>query len=959
MTRSVSIAVLVTSALAAVTAASELPFRHYRTADGLPQSQVLTLHQDRRGEIWVGTWCGSARFDGATFRTLSQRHGLPSNYVREIVEDASGDLWFAVGDGTARVDPEHPDRVAEVHDPLLGGPDGSPVRDLLLGGDGRLWAATKHHGAAVRSEGGWTQVPAPEVETDGFQLLAESEGRILLGTLQGLVTLEEGRPGRPWRDDPGPWSEAIRMLGVHEGAVVFGTADSVWSVEGDGGATELRTIEGASIPSAVSSLLHTSGELWIATESGLYRRVDGTFERLGRTEGLAAEHLYRLAEDREGNLWIGHEAGASRFSGETFRTYLPDDGLPSGAIWSLAIDGRGDLLVGTSRGVAVGRNGRFEPLVIHDLGTDVPERSDLIVRAIGLGTDGAIVLGTRDAGALRIRGAHQSRLVPPDLPDSRVFTAAGTEGAVWLGTRRGLARWNDDDSVDVWTRENGLPHDTVWAIGSSPAGETTVATDRGLAVLRGDSFEVPPVFERFGELATRNFVHRRDGSLWVGTNGAGIHVLDEGSWTVLRAGDGPSDDFVWGMLEDRAGRMWVATNHGIDVFDGARWINTSGRDGLRSDEIAVNAAVADPSGAVWFGFASDGGLVRFSPKPPGAGSELPPLVRVVAVETGDGRRHEATDRIQVPWDRRDLTIHSIGVSFLDERRVRYRTRLVGYDDAWSPETDRRRIRYTNLEPGEYRFEVLAMSAAGVWNETPAMLDIEILPPFWSTWWFRTLMLLGAAVLLVTGFRFQVRRLESERRRLEQLVRLRTESLERQIEETERVKESYRELSITDPLTGLSNRRFFVEQLERELARARRHGETLGLLLIDVDHFKRVNDEHGHLAGDHVLRDLAETLRTLVRTTDLAARYGGEEFVLVFLSAEADGIRTKAESVAAEIRARRAIFEGTAIRITISGGLCIRDFSDDPAPTSLDELLRSADEALYRAKSAGRDRIVEG
>jgi diguanylate cyclase (GGDEF)-like protein len=154
------------------------------------------------------------------------------------------------------------------------------------------------------------------------------------------------------------------------------------------------------------------------------------------------------------------------------------------------------------------------------------------------------------------------------------------------------------------------------------------------------------------------------------------------------------------------------------------------------------------------------------------------------------------------------------------------------------------------------------------------------------------------------------------------------------------------LATSDPLTGLPNRRLFDDTLDREIARARRSGNPLAVAMLDVDHFKVVNDRHGHQVGDEVLRQLARALENAARRESLIARYGGEEFVVLLPDA------TSADAVIAAERMRAAAADVGAVAVTVSVGVAARDGDEGP-----EELLAAADAALYEAKRRGRDRVV--
>jgi diguanylate cyclase (GGDEF)-like protein len=165
---------------------------------------------------------------------------------------------------------------------------------------------------------------------------------------------------------------------------------------------------------------------------------------------------------------------------------------------------------------------------------------------------------------------------------------------------------------------------------------------------------------------------------------------------------------------------------------------------------------------------------------------------------------------------------------------------------------------------------------------------------------------------------------------------------------------YLQLASTDSLTGLTNRRRFLEIAERELARSRRYGSALALVLVDLDHFKAVNDRFGHLAGDQVLIAAAQALARGLRTVDVIARHGGEEFAILLPETDAAGAREVAERASRLLASTEIPVEtGPSVTITASMGVAS---ARGPEPLSLDELLRRADAALYAAKRAGRDRV---
>jgi diguanylate cyclase (GGDEF)-like protein len=169
------------------------------------------------------------------------------------------------------------------------------------------------------------------------------------------------------------------------------------------------------------------------------------------------------------------------------------------------------------------------------------------------------------------------------------------------------------------------------------------------------------------------------------------------------------------------------------------------------------------------------------------------------------------------------------------------------------------------------------------------------------------------------------------------------------------REELREMSLSDPLTGVRNRRALFEVAEREAPRRARYGGGVALLMVDVDHFKPVNDSHGHLVGDEVLKRVARAIEGEVRASDLVARFGGEEFAVLLLEVDAEEARTSAERIRAAIAGVEVLAPAGTVRVTASVGVALAEREG----FEMDALARRADDALYRAKREGRDRVAVG
>jgi len=290
--------------------------------------------------------------------------------------------------------------------------------------------------------------------------------------------------------------------------------------------------------------------------------------------------------------------------------------------------------------------------------------------------------------------------------------------------------------------------------------------------------------------------------------------------------------------------------------------------------------------------------------------------------------------------------------------LRYRYRLRGAGDEWVELRTVRPIAYANLGTGAYVFEAEVRMAGQPWTNDVAAFAFQIKPPLWQTPLFQLLLALAVAVSLWLAFRFRLRRIELGRRALEELVHERTEALERANEQLEYS-------SFTDPLTELRNRRYMVSQVDIDIAQVCRSytrpsvfsNRDMIFMMIDIDHFKQINDTHGHIAGDRVLREYAQLIRSVIRESDYAVRWGGEEFLLVARQTEASQCGVLAERLLETVRSKLFIIDeaGTTVRSTCSVGVSHFPFVEgDPSALDWTHVIEVCDAAVYLAKAGGRD-----
>jgi diguanylate cyclase (GGDEF)-like protein len=196
---------------------------------------------------------------------------------------------------------------------------------------------------------------------------------------------------------------------------------------------------------------------------------------------------------------------------------------------------------------------------------------------------------------------------------------------------------------------------------------------------------------------------------------------------------------------------------------------------------------------------------------------------------------------------------------------------------------------------------------------------------------------------------------TKRKNIEDSLNKANQELEKRITEIQILQNQLKEESIRDPLTRLYNRRYMEDALQREFAHATRDGYPVSIIMADIDHFKKVNDTYGHAAGDEVLEQLSRTFMANFRMEDIVCRYGGEEFLIVMPETTAETAFLRIDNLRQQLESSDLNVTGAALRITLSAGIAVY-----PAEGStIDEVVQKADQAMYRAKKEGRNRVIAG
>jgi len=934
----------------------------WTTDAGLPQTSIYTIAQTGDGYLWVGTESGLARFDGLRFTVYNRRNtkALPTDYIARLLGARDGSLWIGTDSGLV-----HQKNGAWTTYTVHDGLSSNDIHALFEGSDGSLWVGTGR--GLDRLQNGKIQVYGSRDGLPGTMvtdLKADSAGVLWIATDAGLGRFD-GKSFTAYTALDGLTNNVLSALAIApDGSVWMAAANGQLArltqgrVENESKAVINDSINGDDINAL---LFDRDGNLWIGFESrGLARLHNGALSLYGATNGLPGQTVESFFEDSEHNLWVGlFDSGLVQLRDGKFTTFGKAEGLSSnigwcglqakdGSIWMATSTGGLDRILpdGAVRSTTNGERQSSETihsmLETRDGAIWLGQRHGVLTRFLNdrfktfkyersnknainsmlEEHDGSLIVGTYGSGVARFKnGQFEAIRATGEVP----AMAEAADGTLWLGTDgEGVIRIKDGIETN-FTKAKGLLSDHILALDMDAQGV-----------------------------------------LWIGSSSGGLNRIQDGKITSYTPDQGLFDSTVGNILEDNLGNLWMGSDNGVfrarkselNDFANRRISSIHGvvygtMDGLRSRETmqgGTGTASKGPDGRLWF--STMRGLSVVDPAHAVDSDQgLHVLIEEVSI---NGKMAESASAIRVGPRASRLEIQFTAPSFVAPGQIQFRSMLEGFDDHWSTASTRRSADYTNLPPGRYRFLVEASRDGNAWSASAEPLSVAVVPP-----WYRTLLayliyILAAIILTWQVVEMRTRSLKRRRDELERLVVERTAQLEIEKQGLMRAREALQFQAAHDSLTGLWSRGAILEQLARELERATRQRTVFSVILGDLDHFKVVNDTHGHLYGDFVLRESAHRLVELMRGYDAVGRYGGEEFLILLPGYDAAKNPARTQQLVEVLAARPFDCNGTEINVTCSFGVTITWPWLDR--TTIDDLIRRADKALYQAKRNGRNRV---
>lgn len=954
-----------------------LAVESYGLEDGLSQSSVISMAEDANGFLWFGTQEGLHRFDGHRFDVLTHQPGNPDALVSSTIDDLSvdhgGRMWLGSNDaGIEVIDLKSLQRWRFATEQGLSH---LRVVDVAVSPSGQS--------AVVATAAGVDRVDLTEQRVT--KLIAH-DGLIGLARLDGSGWVAADRDcgllfsdGRERQPDLPRSAVCTALAQAPDGTTWLATEDG-----------EFVRI-GPDKVSVVASPVHSdTGTAWV---SSLYAEENGRL-LIGDSKGgvlawdpdrpsrysrwqmdIGNSEVTGFLRDRSGVLWIGTFAdGLHRvlpMSETVLASGAPasDEPIdwPDEIVWAIRRDEKYSLL-GTEDGLFVRAAG-------SESWRQLPALTGVPILALAADSAGnGYWVGTYQ-GLWRWRPPEAPQPVfPGGLPDKRITDLAEHDGRLWITTQSGLAVVADGqlrpELVPEALRERFLTtlliddNDSIW-VGSN---------ENGVFRFRpGESSEHFFAGSRERSSSSIWAIHLEGDRVWLATFGGGLLQLDRQGRLErqITTADGLPNNVVYRILRDPDGRMWLSTNQGLGVVDphSGQVQQLGRRDGLINREFNAGAAWKGDDGMLYFG-GMDGldsvASKAFSFESPAAKPVIDGLT-IAHREIGVLDEFYGLDtalpyarELRLDHDSRIFALRMVALDFNAPGAARLRYRVEGLHDEWvqvhGPQAE---FSVNYLSPGSYRLHIEAAGRDGQFRNEH-MLDIVLAPPPWRhpiAFALYGLMLILLLALIIWRVR---RNMHNKRRQVEvlhQQVAERTAELQRLNEELHRSNRKLDQATRRDPLTGLSNRRDFLDWIEKARTdRDRRSRPRLLFLMIDIDDFKQINDKRGHAVGDRVLVAFGKRLGEFCRAEDILVRWGGEEFLLVVNDIDPARGAALAERICRAVSEKPLVTSNDEkVSVTCSIGYAAWPLPEQAETRNSWEVsVDLADRALYAAKAAGKN-----
>lgn len=781
----------------------QITFSYISINEGLSQSTVFSIDQDKRGNMWFATYDGVNKYDGYAFTVYQHNEDDPNSIANDISRivktDSQGRVWIGTRDGLSRYD-EEKDIFQNFfyekngkHLQVNGIEEISPELLLISTLEGLIMFDIKE--SKFRDDSFSTAMHKTIAST-----LYRQDDQIYIGTsTDGLYTYSITQK---------TFEKVIPILGTKQiQAILQQSPTRIWvATEGAGlflinpKTKEIKNyLHSPSNPKSISSnyirslAMDSQNRLWIGTFNDLNIYHEGTDSFASYSSNpvengsLSQRSVRSIFMDSQGGMWLGTYFGGlnyyhpirNRF--KNIRNIPYKNSLSDNVVSCIVEDKDKNLWIGTNDGGLNLYNPITQRFTSYTLQEDesargigsnnikavyVDEKKSLVY--IGTHAGGLSILH-RNSGQVENFNQRNSQLVNENvyaiLPDG--------EGNLWLGTLSALVRFNPEQRsfTTIEKEKDGTPvvSKQITTLFRDSHKRLWIGGEEGLSVFKQEGLDIQkasilPV-SNVTKLFTNCIYEASNGVIWVGTR-EGFYCFNEKDKQIKRYNttNGLPNNVVYGILEDSFGRLWLSTNRGISCFnpETEKFRNFTESDGLQSNQFNTASYCRTSVGQMYFGGIN--GITTFRPEllldnpytPPVVITKLQLFNKVVRPDDETGiltKNISETKSITLKSWQTAFSIEFVVSNYISGQHNTFAYKLEGYDKEWYYLTDSRTVSYSNLPQGTYQFLVKAANSDGKWNPIPTALEIIVLPIWYKTWWALLIFFATFAGFITFVFRF--------------------------------------------------------------------------------------------------------------------------------------------------------------------------------------------------------------
>lgn len=865
---------------------SKIHFDNFTAEDGLSDNYINIAFQDHKGWIWIGTGMGIERFDGIKFKdygiyfndTLVKQDILARNFY----EDKSGVLYVCAEElGLAKYNREKDrfERLIVGDKPVL---TDVSVKDLDEDKEGNLWAATKKGVCKIDFKNRKTVSYVHDENNNNSlkcnyvrKVIFDDEFKLWIGTQEGLDKF-----------DPETWSffhysEMNKLFDDDILDIYFDKRNRIWVGTANNAIIIMDKSSGEYtnfIPDKSNERCYKvntifeddDNKFWLGTRGGLYlfdekKNTKTLYENdLLEYNSLVHNSVLDITKDAKGDLWIATRGGLSYMVKEkqVFENYRAfpnnDHYLNNGEIYCIWEDKSGKIWIGTENGgvnILDRKKGTFGYL------TEKNGLSNNCVKSINSFGDGKVLIGTFHGG-LNIYDDNTGKITRflhdennnKTISDNIVWDInTDKKGIIWVVTSSGMDRFNPvDRSFTHYPELNNLINGITW-IGVDSDNDLWLGSEDIIVFRPG--YGIINTFQEKG----RDFFVDSKGNYWVMTNDRGIALYDKNKGAIKLYGEekGIACNLTYSMLEDNYGKLWITTANGLSCFDSEKEVfkNYFNFDGLQGNQFNYGAAAKSKSGELIFG--GKNGLNILNPDKILENNYIPPLYitdfKIFNQSVKISNKKNAllkksiseSEIIEVPYKYNVLAFEFAALNYTNSKRNNYKYKLEGFNNEWTETAENRSATYTNLNPGEYVFKVIASNDNDKWSEAETSIKLTILPPFYKKFWFEALVFCFVLALfsLVFIFIFKKREiakaLEFEKMKAEKLHELDSFKLQLFTNISHEIKTPL--TLIMSPLTKILKYDFANSEIKENLLLMEKNAKHLMKLITQLLDYRKLQD----------------------------------------------------------------------------------------------------------------------